>query len=567
MNLPSERVRLHITPFDAGLLPLVIAPADLPTASNVSYHTLQAFSEKRYGYVELPRMTAEKVRKKIHGSILKGSKMRVEEARVETDSPGVGAADDDTRPDGSLERRSKRQKREKDVVPGVELPMGRKVERGWTGDPKSAAKKGSEEKKRRVKTSSNGKGPELLFKLKLPPNVGTAEQAPTAKDDETSPTTKDKKCANKREVVVHEFSKTTKYASFLRDSKVSKDSRVVSQYIEDKGWVDEHGETVETIQRTRRTTEMLPVEPPSPRALARQRVLERIRGSSGSNVVSERPNADEEQQNTSSVDETSSSGTASSSSEDDDDDDDEEALPKTGAMSSSSVVKPESKETVVVSETKPSGVHAAPKAMRPRGLSSTGVSSGLIITIPANQMPEVERSVHPLESLFKRPAGKPVAPTSAPNESSNTFSFFEADPDPGPPMPQTPFTIRDYHDRGQRSAAPTPDTAAPGRRFSFPWRRGGSAEGNEGDEDKDDDDDADMDERALESSQPESSQTTPSLLAPPDRAENGTSTEKGFEETFWEKRGETNRAWKMRRRVTGKERKQMENKRLVGHST
>ena len=36
----------------------------------------------------------------------------------------------------------------------------------------------------------------------------------------------------------------------------------------------------------------------------------------------------------------------------------------------------------------------------------------------------------------------------------------------------TPFTQRDLEWRGLRSAAPTPDTAAIGRRFSFDWRKG-----------------------------------------------------------------------------------------------
>jgi hypothetical protein len=118
-------------------------------------------------------------------------------------------------------------------------------------------------------------------------------------------------------------------------------------------------------------------------------------------------------------------------------------------------------------------------------------------------------------------------------------------------MPQTPFTQRDFHERRQRSAAPTPDTAAPGRKFSFAWRHG------EGGDDENEDEAMDMtshpSQRAEEHSDPNHASPTPQ--------EKGNRKGKTFEETFWEKRGEFNRAWKKRRRETGKERKQRENKR------
>ena len=77
------RTRLYISPFTPELLPIVLAPSVLPTASNISFHSLQTFPERNYGFVDLPAMEATKVKKKLHGSILKGSKVKVEEARAE----------------------------------------------------------------------------------------------------------------------------------------------------------------------------------------------------------------------------------------------------------------------------------------------------------------------------------------------------------------------------------------------------------------------------------------------------------------------------------------------------
>lgn len=55
----------------------------LQKAASVSYHTLQTFPERSYGYVTLPVADAEKITKKLNGSILRGLKMKVSEARPE----------------------------------------------------------------------------------------------------------------------------------------------------------------------------------------------------------------------------------------------------------------------------------------------------------------------------------------------------------------------------------------------------------------------------------------------------------------------------------------------------
>ena len=77
----SDRIRLHITPFTAELHDRVIPPSLRPLAGNISYHTVQTFPERSFGFVELPSMEAEKLKKKLNGSTLKGTKIAIEEAK------------------------------------------------------------------------------------------------------------------------------------------------------------------------------------------------------------------------------------------------------------------------------------------------------------------------------------------------------------------------------------------------------------------------------------------------------------------------------------------------------
>ncbi|KAL8696866.1 MAG: hypothetical protein Q9224_002573, partial [Gallowayella concinna] len=78
-----ETRRLYISPLDPNLLSLVLSGPLRDLASNISYHTLLSFADKPYGYLDLPTNEAARLQKKLHGSILKGVKMKVEKARPE----------------------------------------------------------------------------------------------------------------------------------------------------------------------------------------------------------------------------------------------------------------------------------------------------------------------------------------------------------------------------------------------------------------------------------------------------------------------------------------------------
>jgi len=136
--------------------------------------------------------------------------------------------------------------------------------------------------------------------------------------------------------------------------------------------------------------------------------------------------------------------------------------------------------------------------------------------------------------------------------------------------PHTPFTRQDLQWRGLRSAAPTPDTAAIGRRFSFPWARDNAEE--------DDDDDGaggaelKVNTRANAALQAVSEEemdadvdanATPlgHKVAKEGEEEGQQGEESEFSKWFWEHRGENNRAWKKRRREALKAERQRENRR------
>jgi hypothetical protein len=148
------------------------------------------------------------------------------------------------------------------------------------------------------------------------------------------------------------------------------------------------------------------------------------------------------------------------------------------------------------------------------------------------KIPTPISAVHPLEALYKRPK------TDANPNPASSFSFFGADNNEDVEVetqlqlqvPLTPFTQKDFEFRGLRSAAPTPDTAHPNKRFIWPTA------------DEDDDDN--------EASSP---------IRKDDKPEEGRS-ESDFQKWFWENRGETNRAWKKRRKEVAKEKRQRENR-------
>lgn len=250
-----------------------------------------------------------------------------------------------------------------------------------------------------------------------------------------------------------------------------------------------------------------------------------------------------------------------------------------------------------------------------------------------------------LETLFKRPANKSKSKRPEPLK---TFTFFDradgdgenaqnadkdaahATPDPDEPIhsatdeaptsapaarkkkfpptrlaslqipPQTPFTRRDLDARGLRSAAPTPDTAAIGKRMRVPWLPGRSqtrslsredsrsrsvsgppvqsaeleAESAMASREMDSITEEENDEEEEEQEEEKDRLKTKLITGKRIKRESvdggdgqgdgeGGKEQTEFEKQFYEQRGELNRAWKAQKREAKKKGRQVANRKSV----
>lgn len=575
-----DRIRLHITPFSPALLNAIIPQSLQPQATGISFHALQTFPERGFGYVELPAMESQKLKKKLNGATLKGAKMRIEEAKPERKRK---AEVEETEEDVSARKKArkekkKKKKREEDVLPGHELQEGRHVKRGWTelGAEKTGKKStDKKDKKHRSEPSKYTREKELLFKTAVPENKLPLESSEKKAKRKERGDEKEKRKRGK-EVVVHEFGKTTKHPSFLRQ-EVPKGAKT-ARFEEGRGWVDEDGQIVEAVKPSKRErgTRELDEEPAAPGGeeqspAATERMLKKSE-----------PAPEMEQ-------EAGHEATSESEVELTHDmlsgEEPEAAEPaivtkrtqKLDTAAANRIVKHHlaiNDKADVHNNTKPATVPAdttiakdsIPAQQDDSDSSSSEPDSSEVDDSSENEEPlpqpsiNTAKEVHPLEALYKRSAPAtaedPSKPKPAPIDTS--FSFFDAAADddrsdvdePIAHPPQTPHTKRDLEWRGVRSAAPTPDTAAIGRKFSFPFAM-------DGDESEGPGDGAGVVDMGGEE-EDAGAGVGPAGVHKDREAR----IETGFVKLFWEKRGELNRGWKRRRREGMKVKRQRENRRL-----
>lgn len=534
---PPSTIRLHITPLDPDLLTVVLSSTLLPKATNISYHALETFPEKRYGFLNLPADDAEKLRKKLNGAVVKGYKLRVQTARPEKLPTALGEemAKSKEMMDGEGVKKRKRGDHAV-VLEGVQLEEGRKVKRGWTAaageeaqdkDRRARKEKGEkkdkkEKKARRQEKSKFTEHEECLVKTVLPANAvpTTAEEAGTG-----AVVSKSKKKKNAREVVVHEFEKTTKFPTFLKTTVAAAGTKPELEFVEGKGWVDEAGVVVEPVKARPVTRSRAPIfkkKVPVPESSSSS-------SSSGADQTNEEDATDAESTSASPVPKAAGKGKAAQTTD------------STPSSPQSDTARPKSSDS-------------------PKNLS---------IRIPP-ATPAKDGKVHPLEALYKRPAPADGTTTAAEPEqtSEKPFSFFANNDDDasvvsdgeaaaapaeeqGVPKTQqalmmTPFTRRDIETRGIRSAAPTPDTAHPSRRFK-PW------------DDNGDDiaEDEEVEEMVVGGDESPSGKAVRSAGVVAGEGGEATSD---FQKWFWENRGDINRSWKKRRKQAGKEKRYRENR-------
>ncbi|KAJ4423102.1 hypothetical protein N0V82_002231 [Gnomoniopsis sp. IMI 355080] len=530
--------RLHITPFDSELLKVIVPSAVLPNARRISYHSIQTFPDKRYGFVDLPAADAVKIKNKLNGATLRGAKIHIEPARPE--NMPVPIPDAIVDPNATTkskksksDKKDKKRKRDNMEIVGVELEDGRKVKRGWTVTPEEAQakkKKAKDEEKKRARSDKKEEKkqkrrrqepesqytdrPEALVKTRLPPNKV---------DDSTGRDRKKSKKNKNREVLVHEFENNTKFATFLKTTQPPPETgREGASYVEGKGWVKEDGTILEEVKSTRPTT-------------VPKLQVSSIQGRSQTTEADD--------------DTTSSSGISS-------DDDDSPSRRDTMTLDNElSFARSKNSEAVIESDS----------AARPK--SSASMRS-LTIQIPATPTPTAAK-VHPLEALYKRQQPNDAGTAATPRASADTelFTFggglgddMEDDEDQeaqafmkddssfqGSQPPMTPYSKQDYEWRNTRSAAPTPDTAHPSR-ISRIWPLGGDEDTLEDvQEDREEDD---IDDKADDRARAEIGEDGEEII---DKYQD-------FQKWFWKNRGHLNKSWRERRRVARKEKRHRDNK-------
>ena len=534
--------------------------------------------------------------------------MRVEEARPEkpmkrkaAEGDQVEESTDAGKSDTRGERRSKRSKKAKNedgVLPGVELPEGRNVKRGWTGEDDSKKAKKSK------KESEKEKG-KMVFRANVPHSKSTA----ASEADEKISKSKDKKhkrsTKNGAITDVTEFDKTTKHPAFLKENQVSRGEVESTTYVDGKGWVDQDGKVVEEAKETRST-----------------------RKSKKHRHVSAAPNGDQSAlEAKSSKKRQSSRHKAKEISTEEDDHADEDAE---DAEEPSSDAKEGSKETSAPSATlesifkrpfpptdsaialnakatKSSKSSKKTEANRPFAINTTAAANDAPFTFfSGDEADDSNPSTAPLSGSLsggrdgkKRASMLQIDTGSASSTgafegieklhpSREDYSAIEPEEDPTEALkraeanaeanaeaaradakklpgdrsrrttffvpPQTPFTRRDLETRGLRSAAPTPDTAAIARKARGtwpPWRKGKVDEPEE--EDDEDEDEQDDEEQAVEN----------------EGGEGAVKEEEEEEETEFDKRfkaenADYNKNWKTARRMARKEMRQAENRKRRG---
>ncbi|CAI7612121.1 unnamed protein product [Penicillium glandicola] len=514
----TETTRLHITPFTQDILPSVLPASIRNLATEISFHEISTFPENNYGYVTLPNMEAEKIKKKLNGAMLKGKKFKVEAARPQKRH----REEEDVVPEApsSAKKKSKKSKKEapeNGVVDGFELPADRKVKRGWTesSDAKQERRKSekkekkSKEEKLQPKSKYTEKS-ECLFRATIPPN----RASDAAADDK-----KAKKKKKSKDNVIHEFEKTVAQPSFLRTAEES--AAPTATFEDGKGWVDSTGNLREPASEKISKDNYRPGQIPG----AKEKRRAAKAAAKDTKKRSRKEKTPEE--SSESEDYTSSSGSSSDESSDSESEVEEDKADEnpedSSASSDEEVVKSQSPE-----ETKPTEANDG-DADTPSQSDSD--------EIPAEDAQEAKqdsstKEVHPLEALFKR-----AAPTASDNqpapEAEVGFSFFgndiESEDEPQMAEPQTPFTPFTKNDLQNR--APTPDTTAAIRHMT--WN-----------ESEDSDEDVSID--------------SPVKKAGSEAGANMEETE--FAKWFWENRGDNNRAWKKRRRDAAKEQRQRDNR-------
>lgn len=491
--------------------------------------------------------------------------------------------------DSAPKEKNRKRKRHDEPLKGQEV-TDRQIKRGWT-DPNAESKAQKKEKRSRDKEldrqakkdkkaerekSKYTTGAEALIRTTLPPNVILpAKGIEGVVVDKKAKKSK----SGKKDVVIHEFARTEKFATFLRQKTLPGAAKPAVEFREGEGWFDEDGNKVEgEPPRLKRNDEVL-------EKIAKENKLEKpkkVKMATPEPEPESEAESDEEMAKTpkmvyNSDSETSSSGSSAEQTEDEESadeaeeenkDDIEDIFAAVGSSSDSesqksSQVAAESADEVMgevsspAKSTSPSPAPAPKVVDEPvyihttttfaRPLTPATSASTLKVAIPEN----------PLEAIFKpkNAAADKVEETSTPFSFGNLGADIDSDYEEEEEFtieqaPMTPFAQQDAAWRNVRSAAPTPDTAHPSRKQMSGWP------GEEGE---------DVNGFSSRSSPTETARGGKGkkggvVEEKQEEEPKGTDPNADFQKWFYENRGDTNRAWKKRRKEVKKEVRQRENR-------
>ncbi|CUS13337.1 unnamed protein product [Tuber aestivum] len=402
-------VRLHITPLTPETICSLLPPkvlSDKAVIASMSFHKVPSFPEKSYGYFACDRDVADGIKKKLNGSLFRGVKVRVEDARPDAFVPGGvpdgGVEEKEKRKrakkddDGDGNKKAKKSKKEKGVVDGIEL-RGRKVQRGWSRPPTIA-------------TPVKGDGRrDCLFRS------SAATSAFTLSGSTTASTGKSKK--KKTDGTIKEFTHNTKFPQFLKGASLGKGVlATTATFDESLGWLDSSGTVIEPTPSVIKYT---PLPPPT-----------------GTTIISLPPSTTAYRPSSPS----SSTSASSTPSTTDSESDTSPITPKTPPSASSNTTTKRSKvPTPALQITIPRIAHPLEALYKPT------------IATPHSS------AISPTNTSFR--FGFSLGGSGDVNEDEDE-DMLSGDEQPPAPMVSTP-------PNRYRSAAPTPDTAIGHRKF-FP---------------------------------------------------------------------------------------------------
>ena len=526
--------RLHITPFTPDLYQTLVPTASRESARCVSFHQIETFPESAYGYISLPEAEAQRL-KRLNGAFLKGKKILVADARAEK---WMIAGNMDIGNSGNLRKSSSKRQKTKipnrdNVIPGYELPKTRHVKRGWAVTATAKSSNLGKKRDSQAKSDDISKS-DVIFRTSVPPNRRSI----------TPKTNKADKVAEKSERKAIEVK--AKGHKRLHSRQSVANNKVVSQYVDGQGWVNEDGVTVEAHIMKKQKTDNPPSSPGRDSANQGERIISKTGEQS---VLLDEP---------ASFNGETMSGQISQLSV-------EECRKE--KISASMSMSPKTEDHLVTRRSSLATKNPS-KVQKQRQVSFALCEEDLAADSDPNPNEEpksaADHEVHPLESIFKHSKSADKGSKLAPIQTS--FSFFEdneLDNEDVHEPPQTPFTIQDRRYRRIRSPAPTPDTAAINRRVDWPWTEGNAHPVNN-EESKKTMPIGDT-EHNTEFEENESFEAQGSDKGETNKGNKKDTAESEFAKWFWENRGENNRAWRRRRREAMKAERQRQNKRFSRH--